>query len=122
MKKIVLFTTLTLDLLFLNSCTTYYISVNSFKEQFKDGLITAKTKTINCIDKTGNPISLTNTHNLEIRFTYGEKNKRTVFYFDSMFVNDSTVTGSESIFIKSLKKIILFDSITKIELQKGKRN
>ena len=79
-------------------------------------------KTIKCTDKNGNPAELQNSPSIEIRFTYGEKNKRTVFYFDRIFVSDSSVTGVESRFISSMRKTIPLKSITKIEVQDGRKN
>ena len=131
-------------LLLFNSCTNYYISVSSLKEQFA-GIDSTKLKevelggggilmvngtrylanpikTIKCTDKKGNPATLKNGPSIETRFTYGEKNKRTTFYFDQIFVTDSTVTGVESRCMPSIRKTILLNSVTKIEVQDGKKN
>jgi hypothetical protein len=89
--------------LLLNSCTTYYMSTDSLKQQFAGvdstklkkveleggGILMASgnsylanpIKTINCTDKKGNPATLENGPSIEIRFTYGQNNKRTIFYF-----------------------------------------
>ena len=144
MKSNILFTLLTTGTLFMTSCTTYYISMESFRNQFsridstrlkqvelaEGGMLMAggnrylanPVKTIKCTDKNGNPAELQNSPSIEIRFTYGEKNKRTVFYFDRIFVSDSSVTGVESRFISSMRKTIPLKSITKIEVQDGKKN
>ncbi len=74
------------------------------------------------VDKKGNSYKLTNSPSIEIRFTYGEKNKRTVFYFDRIYVNDSCVVGVQSRFISSIRKAIPLKSIIKIEIQDGKKN
>ncbi|MDR2125335.1 MAG: hypothetical protein LBP63_00720 [Prevotellaceae bacterium] len=137
MKNVVLF----LILIFVAaSCTTYYIPVSSFREQFAgmdstqlvditmEGLVYEKhyltnpITTIQCVDKQGNPYQLTKKPSLEIRFTYGHKNKRKIFYFDRIFVNTHSVTGVESRFIESIRSTIPLDSITKIEIQDGRKN
>jgi hypothetical protein len=78
--------------------------------------------TIKCTDKSGNPATLQNGPSIETRFTYGENNKRTVFYFDQIYVTDSTITGVKSRFIPSIRKTIPLNSVTKIEVQDGKKN
>src|SRR5258705_3546429 len=122
--------------LLLNSCTTYYMSTDSLKQQFAgvdstklkevelegggilmpsgNSYLANPIKTINCTDKEGNPAKLENGPSIEIRFTYGQNNKRTIFYFDQIYVTDSTVTGVESRFIPSIRKTIPLNSITKI--------
>src|SRR6266496_3748489 len=127
--------------LFLSSCTTYYISLDSFKQQFA-GIDSTKLKdvkvegpigevynypanpitTIKCMDKNGNPAELTNSPSIEIRFTYGINNKRAILYFDRIYVSDSAVVGVESRFIPSIRKTIPLNSITKIEVQDGKKS
>ncbi len=130
-------------LLIFTSCRTYLIPVESFKQQFA-GIDSTKLKPvemtgggllyvtesylanpiikIKCTDKKGNPAELDNGPAIEIRFTYGEKNHRTVFYFDRVFVSDSLVTGIQSRFIPTMKKSIPINSITKIEVQNGGKN
>lgn len=121
----------------LSACKTYYIPVSSFKAQFA-GLDSSKLKTVNtrspfggvaeyktypinvieCFDKKGNKFSLANGPAIEIRFT-DTNNKKTVFFFDLMRVTDSTVTGSMSRIIPSLRKTIKLGAIKKIEVQNG---
>src|SRR6187549_3192688 len=127
-------------LLSLSSCTTYYISTDSFRQQFA-GIDSTKYKevamrgpigevyryranpitNIQCVDKNGNPFELQNSPSVEIRFTYGENNNRTTFYFDRIFVSDSSVIGVESRFIQSIRKTIPLKTVTKIEVQDGKK-
>jgi len=129
-----------LGILFLCSCTTYYIPLESFKQQFT-GIDSTKMvnlsvqgplneqynykantiSIIECKDKNGNPFSLKNTPSIEIRFTYGHRNKRKVFYFDRISVNRHSVTGVESRFMDFIRKTIPLDSITKIEVQDGRK-
>ena len=141
MIKKLAFSICTLGLLFVTSCTTYLIPVDSFKKQFAGidstrfrqvnvigpigetyNYLANPLRTINCVDKKGNPFELVNSPSIEIRFTYGDKNKRTIYYFDRIYVNDSCIIGVQSRFISSIRKTIPLKSITKIEIQDGKKN
>ena len=121
------------------SCTTYYIPVNSFKAQFggmkQSGMkevtvqgpvgerVSYKTfpqDSVDCIDKNGNLIRLEKIPSLEIRFT-DSNNKKTVFYFDRIFVTDTSVSGMYSR-ILGLQKTIPLNTIKKIEIQNGRKN
>ena len=124
----------------ISSCKTYYIPVDSFKQQFA-ALDTSKLKEvttlgpvgdkvkymtypidyIKCVGKDGKPFDLKNGPSIEIRFT-DNRNKRTIFYFDRIRVSDSTVTGGLSRFIGSLAKTIPLNTIKKIEVQDGHKN
>ncbi|MDR3218094.1 MAG: hypothetical protein LBU22_03800 [Dysgonamonadaceae bacterium] len=139
MKKIFLFlTTILIGFIVISSCTTYYIPIDSFREQFAGIDSTQLIKvtmagplyrryhylanpitTIACTDKKGNPHQFINKPSLETRFTYGHKNKRKIFYFDRIFVNTHSVIGVESRFIESIRSSIPIDSIIKIEIQDG---
>lgn len=123
----------------LASCKTYYIPIDSFKEQVKDinsvELRTVYTKGpmgdvveyktypidyIKCVDKDNNPTELKNSPSIEIRFTE-KSNKRTIFYFDQIYVQDSMIIGDGSRFIQ-YQKTIHIDSLKLIEVQDGKKN
>ena len=124
----------------LISCKTYTIPVDSFKKQFADismedfkkvyiggaiyGYYMANPiEKIQCFDKSGNPFELTISPAIEIRFTYGKKQKKASFYFDTVILSDSMVKGQMSRLIPSLTKEIPVDSITKIEVMNdGKIN
>jgi hypothetical protein len=120
-------------------CQSYYISVDSFQEQVLDinsvelrtvntrgpmgDVVSYKTYPIDlikCVDKNNNPFELRNSPSIEIRFT-DFNNKRTVFYFDQIYVKDSTVTGDGSRFI-SYRKSIPLKNIKLIEIQDGRKN
>ena len=121
------------------SCKTYQIPVESFKQQFS-GIDSSKLvevrllgpfgeggtypanpiKTIRCVDKNNQEHLLPNGPSIEARFTY-DANKKVIFYFDRLFVTDSTVTGIRSRFIGSMRKTIPLSSITKIEVQDGQK-
>jgi hypothetical protein len=126
---------ITVGLIFLiSSCKTYYIPVDSFKQQFAvwDTSKFKQVKTqgpmgdvikykiypidvIKCVDKDGNQVGLTNSPALEIRFT-DINNKRTTFYFDRIFVKGDSIQGSQSRFIFLIKTIPL-NTVKLIEIQ-----
>ena len=128
-----------LTCIFLTSCTTYYISIVSLRQQFI-GIDSTRLKnvtvqgpslfttyhykanpiaTIKCVDINNNPIQLTNSPSIETRITYGYKHKRVIFYFDRIYVNNDEVVGVQSRFMDFIRKSIPLDSITKIEVQDG---
>ena len=130
-----------LFLLFLGliSCKTYYIPVDSFKEQF-NGIDSTKLKIVNtrgpagdiaqypanpieyikCVDKDNNPFELKNSPSIEIRFTE-QNNKRTVYYFDRVFLQDTLIIGDMSRFIH-YRKGISINNVKLIEVQDGHKN
>jgi hypothetical protein len=131
-------------LLFAWSCKTYTIPVASLREQF-GGMDSARLRKVTMVGPAGeagrryhylaNPYPLIHCKDaqlqdhmlqsgpsIEIRFTYRPGNRRVIFYFDRIFVTDSTVTGVESRFLPSMRKTILLDSVTKIEVQDGHKN
>lgn len=75
---------------------------------------------IQCFDKNDQPVQLRNSPSIEIRFTHGKQ--KTVFYFDRIFLTDSTVSGVQSRFMPSIQKTIALKDITKIEVQDGGKN
>ncbi len=117
------------------SCKTYYIPLDSFKKQFEglnpsrevivrgpgggtEKYMTYPISTISCVDKNGQVVELKNSPSLEIRFSYGDK-RHTIFYFDLMRINDTSLSGGRSRFMPSLKKTIPLNAIKKIEIQDG---
>jgi hypothetical protein len=140
MTKTISVSIIFIGLVFLNSCKTFYIPADSFKQQFagiaSSGLREVTTRGpvgdnvtyltfamdyVNCIDKKGNPVKLKVSPSLEIRFT-DINNKKTIFYFDLISVDDNFVSGVQSRFITSIKKKIPLNTIKKIEIQDGKKN
>jgi len=122
-----------------SGCKTYYIPIDSFNEQFKDidsvELKTVHTKgpmgdivdyktypidRIKCFDKNNNPVELVNNPSIEIRITE-KNNRRTVFYLDQIFVQDSMIIGDGSRFIH-YSKTIPIDNVKLIEVQDGHKN
>ena len=124
----------------LTGCKTYYIPVESFKMQF-NGIDSTKLKLVHtrgpagdiadylanpidyikCVDKQNNPFELKNSPSVEIRFTE-KNNKRTIFYFDRIYLrDDSLIVGNMSRFIY-LKKEISINNVKLIEVQDGHKN
>lgn len=139
MKRIVKVGFYLLTTLLIASCKTYYIPLASFNEQMKD-IDSVELKTVNtkgpmgdvvsyetypiefikCIDKKNNPVELKNSPSIEIRFTEKDK-KRTIFYFDQIYIKDSMVIGDRSRFIYYAKAIPI-ENIKQIEVQDGRKN
>jgi hypothetical protein len=120
------------------ACNTYRIPLDSFRQQFANkeksrevttqGPIggTVKYNTypidiIKCVDKKGRAVELKNSPSLEIRFT-DINNKKTIFYFDLLSVDENTVSGSRSRIAPGIQKSIPISNIKKIEVQDGKKN
>ena len=124
------------------SCKTFYIPIDSFKQQLS-GMDSSNLKRVEvrgpnlmtlydeylanpivriyCVDKNNNPAELDNGPAIQIRFTYGPNNRRTVFYFDRIFVTESVVVGVQSRYFPDIRKRIPLNTITKIEIQEGKK-
>ncbi len=123
----------------LSGCTTYYIPVESFKKQISDidaaQLRMVKTRgpvgdiaeypanpidKIQCVDKDGNETELQNSPSIETRITTAD-GKKTIFYFDRIYVENDTLMGFRSRFI-GLPTRIPLSEITKVEVQDGQKN
>lgn len=129
--------------LILISCKTYTISPDSFKEQLvnttsesmTDSKInnpllysfgsTIKYKTnnieyIRVLDKNGKEIMLKNKPSLEMKVK--TKNRKSfIFYFDTVYLENDSLKGSGSRFIK-FDKAIPLSEISEIYIQDGKKN
>ena len=123
----------------LNACKTYLIPVQSFKEQF-NGIDSTKLRLvktrgpagdvaeylanpieyIKCVDKSDMPYELKISPSIEIRFTE-KNNKRTIFYFDRVFMQDTLIIGEMSRFVR-FRKGISINNVKLIEVQDGHKN
>jgi hypothetical protein len=120
----------------ITSCKSYYIPIDTFNKQFKDidsvklisvntrgpmgDVVTYKTYPIDyikCFDKKNNLFELKNSPSIEVRVT-DKDDKKTYFYFDQMYVQDSILKGDGSRFIYFHKEIPLKD-IKLIEVHDG---
>jgi len=126
--------------LLLTSCSTYYLTSQSFKEQlqkidpnkisdaydFRLGLVGVALKggknfyngieTVKCTDKNGNNFTLTVKPQTAVRMT-DDSGKRIQLYFDSLFLRDSLVYGSKSHFITLPVTPMNINKLIKIEIQ-----
>lgn len=121
------------------SCKTYYIPIDSLKMQLSDidstqlktvrirgpiGRISEypanHIKVIKCLDKKGSEIELQNNPSLETRITTSD-GKKTIFYFDRLYLKSDTLIGNQSRFVE-LQKQIPFSDITKIEIQESRKD
>jgi hypothetical protein len=129
-----------IGLLTLISCKTYYIPTSSLIEQFRDidstdfkkvwvagptgdsySYLANPIENIKCIDKNNNPVELANSPSIEMRVTQNN-GKKTIFYFDRIYLDDSLLYGIRSRFIPSIDKTIPLENIVKTEVQDGKKN
>lgn len=123
-----------------SSCRTYYISTDSLRDQFSEidssdlrmvnvrgpvgesySYLANPIDFIQCTDKNQNLIELESSPSIEMRVT-DKNNKRTIFYFDRVYLNDSLLIGNQSRIISSISKGIPLKDIVKIEVQDGKKN
>jgi hypothetical protein len=117
----------------LFSCKTYTVSPESFKEQFGSvdyDLSTSisisgsihyngyQIKKINVIDKNGKTQILDNVPSLEMRVTLNN-GKRKHFYFDSMKLQNDTLTGHKARFFPNMITKVSFSNVVKIEIQES---
>jgi len=122
------------------SCSTYELSINTFKERFSDveysdfkevevrgpfGEIynykTHPSETIELIAKSGEIKNMTVKPSLEMRVTHSG-GKKNYFYFDKVYLTENFLYGDRTRFSDSFQKKIQLDSIEKLEVQDGKKN
>ena len=128
-------------LLLIISCKTYTIPADSFRSQMINansenmkvveinnpltfGKITYSSnniKSLVVIDKNGNEFIKENKPSIEMRVT--DKNgKKYHFYFDTVILENDTLKGGRSRFMKNLTREIPMNNIVKIEVQDGGKN
>ena len=120
----------------LLGCTTYHLSTQSLLQQFAN---THKEEKVNLLiafpfffpfEVTGNDLTeikvldkndieniLTITHHTGVRITKKDSKKNT-FYFDTLIIQDSTITGKKDHFIGVNINPINLNDIDKIEIQR----
>jgi hypothetical protein len=123
-------------LLFISSCTTYHISTQSLLNQLADtqkekklnmlfvfpfffpGVVTGNTlRQVKVLDKNEKECVIPVTNHTGVRITKKD-GKRKTFYFDTLIIRDSTITGKNDHFLGINIKPINLNNIEKIELQK----
>lgn len=126
--------------LFISSCKTYYIPIDSFRKQFagfdSTDMIEVTTRTpigrrihyktypidfIKVVDKKGLADTIPNSPQLEVRIT-DTANKKTIFYFDLMRFDGQNITGGRSRIMPFIKKTIPIKAVKMIEIQNGRKN
>ncbi len=126
-------------LIILASCKTYTIPLASLRAQFEnidssdfklvhisgnmgfsDTYLANPVEEIKCIDKNNNPVTLINSPSMEARITETD-GKKTIFYFDRIYLNDSLLYGVRSRYIPSVRTTIPLKNIKQIEIQDGKK-
>lgn len=124
----------------LASCKTYYIPVESFKQQLSgfDSSKMREVKTsspfggvatykiypidyIHAVDKNGNTVSIPNGPAIEVRIT-DTANQKTIFYFDLLRFDGENIMGRPSRILSSIQKTIPINAVKKIEVQNGRKN
>ncbi len=124
----------------VQSCVTYIIPLESYKQQFK-GMDSTQLKTvkvtgplygtqsylanpikkIQCQTKDGKAVTLDNSPSIEMRITYINdkgKKRRKIYYFDRTALIHGTIYGLESR-IAGITSRIPADSVRLIEVQDG---
>jgi hypothetical protein len=121
----------------LFSCNTYHLSKQSLMEQFADsrtekkylffimppfvffpGIVNGNNlRTITCLDKKGTEVTLNVTNHTGVRITKND-GKKTTFYFNTLCLQDSLISGSKTHFFNAPIKKIKLSDIEKIELQR----
>ena len=132
MKKTLILCIVGISLL-LTGCATYHLSKESLLQQFGDTRPERKyiyapfvfpfsvagndLKTLKCLDKNGNEKIITVTNHTSVRITLTDSTRRT-FYFNTLLIKDSTITGSKTHFFEAHIKPVKLQDISGIEIQK----
>jgi hypothetical protein len=120
--------------LLLTGCATYHISTQSLVQQFANtqpekkyiymypGYIPFSVngnslQSITVLDKNGKETVIPVSNRTSVRITRIDSS-RTTFYFNTLLIRDSTITGSKTHFFEAHIKPIKLKDIAKIELQK----
>jgi len=114
-------------LMFLTSCASYIVTTDSLAKQLNGvevnkGYLFASSsvkgndlKTIKCMDKNGKEMVLAVTNRTGVRIFKTDSSKVT-FYFNTLLIKDSSITGSKTHFFKDNVKPIKFSDISKIKI------
>ena len=135
-KRFSLITLLTISTLFISGCATYHLTTQSLLEQFADsqkekkvnfiiappfmfpGIVNGNSlREIKVLDSKEQEQIIPVSNHTGIRITKKD-GKRNTFYFDTLLIQDSTITGKKDHFFGMNIKPINLNSIQKIELQK----
>ena len=122
--------------LFLTGCATYHLSTQSLVQQFADTQPEKKytvvvafpffipfsvngnsLRTLRVLDNNGKETVIPVTNRTSVRITRNDSS-RTTFYFNTLLIQDSTITGSKTHFFEAHIKPMKLKDIAKIEVQK----
>lgn len=122
--------------IFLSGCATYHLSTQSLVEQFANTHKQEKTtvliafplflpfqvtgndlKEIKVLNKNNQEQILPVTHHTSVRIIKKDS-KRNTFYFNTLILQDSTITGKKDHFVGLNINPINLNDIEKIEIQK----
>jgi hypothetical protein len=128
--------TAVLSAFLLTGCATYHLTTQSLLQQFANtqketkvnyivalplifpGTVTGNTlQEIKVLDSNGKEQFIPVTNRTSVRITKRD-GKRSTFYFDTLIIQDSTITGKKDHFFGINIKPINLNSIEKIELQR----
>ena len=107
----------------LLSCDTYHISTQSLVAQLSNSQNQRRIfvkgndlKTITVLDKNEQEKTLNVITQTSVRIVKNDGKKNT-FYFNTLIIQDSTITGSKTHFMKSNIKPISLKDVKRIEIQ-----
>lgn len=133
MKKTLLYLS---PLLLLTGCATYHLSTESLVQQMADTHPEKKyvyapsfpfipfsvdgnsLHQLKCLDKNGKETTFDVTNRTSVRITLADSSRRT-FYFNTLLLKDSTISGSKAHFFEMHIKPIKLRDVVKIEVQKS---
>jgi len=133
MKKILLYISASL---LLTSCSTYHLSSESLVQQMADtkperqyiyspnlpfipfSVDGNSLHQLKCIDKNGKETTIVVTNRTSVRITLADSSHKT-FYFNTLLLKDSTISGSKTHFFEMHIKPILLRDVVKIEVQRS---
>lgn len=125
-----------MSLFFLVSCATYHLSTDSLVQQMADtrpekqyiytpslpfipfSVDGNNLHQLKCLDKNGKETTIEVTNRTSIRITLADSTRQT-FYFNTLLLKDSTVSGSKTHFFEMHTKPIKLRNVAKIEVQKS---
>lgn len=121
--------------LLLAGCATYHVSTESLVQQMADTRPEKKyiylpeapfvpfsvdgnsLHELKCLDKHGKETTIDVTNRTSVRITLADSSRKT-FYFNTLLLKDSTITGSKTHFFEMHIKPVRLRDVVKIEVQK----
>ncbi len=111
----------------LTGCVAYQVSTASLNDQITGNTVSKgylfatdavkgnDLKSIKCVDKNGKEIEIAVTNRTGVRIIKNDGTK-TTFYFNTLLIKDSSITGSKTHFFNAKITPIKFSEISKIEI------